>query len=1374
MSYIIKKSFAIVLTVALLTTSIPSGGFLKLEKVSAAVTPTFSLVKRYIKPAEHPTVKWEGIPLSGISSIRYRIAAYKHSDGTTSSTNTVGETSIGKPSKSAGEKALGIRTAGCYRVYMWAMYGTTKKYAVSSVVHVDSSAPGISTLAITPTTSTTAYNKTYPTLNKTTKEISETHLKSVEYNIDSGVWRSFHLATTTTVLNVPISTLGNSGPKKVNVRATDHSGNVSAVRAYNYYFDKDAPEVGDAYLESNGTKKGTDWFKKDETLDISFTGLKDSYATPNITATPLATAGITYAITSASVSTAPTADKYKIGTGFSITGDNTNGYTGKLKLAATDANLADGEYRIYLKFKDKAANERIVKLLYKKDATLPEGKIIPKDLAGKEITELFELTQILSSFSDKSSGISRARAEIDLGTEKVSDLFTDRTTSTLSYLDTMKLANGDYSLVLNVRDKAGNERIEKKNIKINNMIRNLYLSPKKASSSTSTIKIGWEYFDTEPVLEKIQFKEPTASVWNDVLLTPAQKAATDKSGELSVNVSAGDGEKKILVRGVDSKGNVGKEIAVKGYVGEPNELTEGQLKDGTNLVGKPSNITAISNFNSKTIVRWDKPQNFNDKTMSYSIYRDTYPNFIPNNDKTTGNLISEKRKLEYFYDMNIVYDKNQKLYYKVCAVKDGSTGLDASVRSSFSDEVNVRGYDYREFLKRLGEKDSYSYLDMELPNANVMVEKSQGNAFYTQTDAELPNEAMPISFFRVYNSQSNMKGAFGLGFSHNYDISLLSPGMGTGTDFDSAIVKDDTGAIVTFQKEGSGKFVSDKGMYYSLEKCSDAADKAKGTYKMLSKDNLKYYFDADGVLVREEDSNGNYVTLIYDKDTGKLIEILAQSGRKIQLSYGTGDNKDLISEITLPGDRKVTYSYQSKKLIKITKVSKTVGVANTENVLAYAGTTDTANLTTIKDAVGNVYSIAYDGTSKSAKATKLTYPDGTNLRLAYNGKATETTTQKYINSTYLSTVKDVFESSFGNLIESTDEAGNKSSFTHMDCLTESSTSESEFGKIETDIFKKQSVAKISKTAYDTKTENVDLEQDEDGSETEYKYNPIGDNEFTDDLPDELIETDADGEETSHTSLTYDSKGNELTSKDSATGEENLNVYCTATDFGGNFVGELKKETVKGEEGLTTITDYIYALDASTGNRTDTVTETAAGVSKRTVTTTDPLGNQTYLKDSTGDETSNTYDDFGRLIKTARKIGEKTETTTKSYNANGSLLKETSPTGIVTSHSYDKMNRVTATTITKGTTSKTTTTTRGYMGAIRINTGMGYVSVANPFVTKEYIKGDSTPISETYTDRLGRTVREKSGGIYTDYTYDKQGKVLTAYKIGQSEKNANAG
>ncbi|MGL4484273.1 MAG: DUF6531 domain-containing protein, partial [Anaerovoracaceae bacterium] len=387
--------------------------------------------------------------------------------------------------------------------------------------------------------------------------------------------------------------------------------------------------------------------------------------------------------------------------------------------------------------------------------------------------------------------IARARAEISLGAEKVRDIFTDRTTSTLSYLDTKDLANGDYSLVLSVTDKAGNERVEKKSIKISNMIRKLYLAPKKTSTAAATIKIGWEYFDTEPALDKIQYKEASAATWNETLLTAAEKAATEKSGELTLPVSAVEGEKKLVVRGVDNKGNIGKEITVKGYLGEPKELAEGQLKDGANLVEKPSNITAISNFNSKTIVRWDKPQNFT-TGMSYNVYRDTYPNFIPSNDKSSGNLISEKRKLEYFYDMNIVYDKNQKLYYKVCAVKDTSTGLDPSTRSSFSDEVNVKGYDYREFLKRLGEKDSYSYLNMELPNANVKVEKSQGNAFYSQRDAELTNETMPISFTRVYNSQSNMKGAFGLGFSHNYDISLLSPGMNTGTDFDTAIVKDDT------------------------------------------------------------------------------------------------------------------------------------------------------------------------------------------------------------------------------------------------------------------------------------------------------------------------------------------------------------------------------------------------------------------------------------------------------------------------------------------------------------------------------------------------------------------------------------------------------
>ncbi|MGL4483835.1 MAG: DUF6531 domain-containing protein, partial [Anaerovoracaceae bacterium] len=691
----------------------------------------------------------------------------------------------------------------------------------------------------------------------------------------------------------------------------------------------------------------------------------------------------------------------------------------------------------------------------------------------------------------------------------------------------------------------------------------------------------------------------------------------------------------------------------------------------------------------------------------------------------------------------------------------------------------VKGYDYREFLKRLGEKDSYSYLDLELPNANVRVEKSQGNAYYSQTDAELPNETMPISFSRTYNSQSAMKGAFGLGFSHNYDISLLSPGMNTATEFETAIVKDDSGSIITFQKEVGGKFVSDKGMYYSLEKIKETdADKGKGTYRMLSKDNLKYFFNIEGILVREEDSNGNFSTLEYDKDTGKLLDIVAQSGRKIQLSYGTGDSKDLVSKVTAMDKNglelgKVEYTYNNRKLVKITKVSKTAGVANTENVLTYSDSTDTSMLTGIKDALGNIYSIAYNGVGKTAKAIKLTYPDGTNLRLAYNGNNTETTTQKYINNTFLSSAKDLFESSFGNQIESTDEAGNKSAFTYMDCLTESTATSSEYAAIESGTLKKYHETKVSKTAYNTNTENVDQELGEDGSQTDFVYDTAGDNIYTDDLPDELIETDADGKIVSAEKLTYDSRGNELTSKDSVSGEENINVYCTASDFGGTFLGEIKKETLKGEDGLTTVTDYSYSIDGG-GNRTDMVTVAAAGVSNTTITTTDPLGNQIYLKDASGDITENFYDDFGRLTKTIRKIGEKTETSTKTYNANGSLIREVSPTGIVSTYSYDKMNKVVSTTIAKGSSSKTTQTIRSYLPKVTINTGMGYVSVANPYVTKEYIKGDSRPVSETYIDRLGRTVREKSGGIYTDYTYDKQGKVLTAYKIGQSEKAANAG
>ncbi|MGL4484632.1 MAG: hypothetical protein ACRCUS_06740, partial [Anaerovoracaceae bacterium] len=64
------RLLTVILSLILLITSIPAAAFLNTEPASAATAPSFSLVKRYIKTTEVPTIKWEGIPLSGISSIK--------------------------------------------------------------------------------------------------------------------------------------------------------------------------------------------------------------------------------------------------------------------------------------------------------------------------------------------------------------------------------------------------------------------------------------------------------------------------------------------------------------------------------------------------------------------------------------------------------------------------------------------------------------------------------------------------------------------------------------------------------------------------------------------------------------------------------------------------------------------------------------------------------------------------------------------------------------------------------------------------------------------------------------------------------------------------------------------------------------------------------------------------------------------------------------------------------------------------------------------------------------------------------------------------------------------------------------------------------
>lgn len=98
-----------------------------------------------------------------------------------------------------------------------------------------------------------------------------------------------------------------------------------------------------------------------------------------------------------------------------------------------------------------------------------------------------------------------------------------------------------------------------------------------------------------------------------------------------------------------------------------------------------------------------------------------------------------------------------------------------------------------------------------------------------------------------------------------------------------------------------------------------------------------------------------------------------------------------------------------------------------------------------------------------------------------------------------------------------------------------------------------------------------------------------------------------------------------------------------------------------------------------------------------------------------------------------------------------------------------MNRVIAESIQKGDLNKTWTTSYHY-GSVEINTGKGKETVEHVLITKE-TNPDNWLLAETYVDTLGKTVREKANGLYTDYVYDREGKVTFRCSLGSDPNNA---
>ncbi|MGD9252030.1 MAG: DUF6531 domain-containing protein, partial [Desulfobacterales bacterium] len=261
-----------------------------------------------------------------------------------------------------------------------------------------------------------------------------------------------------------------------------------------------------------------------------------------------------------------------------------------------------------------------------------------------------------------------------------------------------------------------------------------------------------------------------------------------------------------------------------------------------------------------------------------------------------------------------------------------------------------------------------------------------GNKYESATDISL---ATPfpggLHFVRHYNSQSELDGTMGFGWTHNYLISL----------------DPDHGENRIKIKQGDGR-----GIYFLFD---SAAMNYKGTlgentsvatdgltYTWKRDDSLSYIFNSEGVLLETQDAVGNKQVLTYDAE-GRLESISDEaSGRGLQLNYTPEGKIDHIAgplTDAVPDGIWVRYAYDNQNLVSV-QYADNAGFSYT-----YADPGDPHNLTRKEDIAGNlIASWAYDDQDR---ATYSAARDAENLMLAFIDENTTQTTDAYgIERTY--------------------------------------------------------------------------------------------------------------------------------------------------------------------------------------------------------------------------------------------------------------------------------------------------------------------------------------------------------------------------------------
>lgn len=780
-------------------------------------------------------------------------------------------------------------------------------------------------------------------------------------------------------------------------------------------------------------------------------------------------------------------------------------------------------------------------------------------------------------------------------------------------------------------------------------------------------------------------------------------------------------------------------------------------------------IAKVNNVaNEKTVkFMWNVNQTIQNTNDEYEVY-------VVN--KKTGKIVYSTN-----YDTesalsgnveNVVPLNTQDTYLAYVAKRDSGSTLESQLKDIQATSNSVFPQETSETVIAETQKGggNPSEADCNQQCYGDPVNSFNGEFFENYTDLSI-SSAIPFDFTRSYSTSSlTEKGAFGAGWTHNYNMKLT----GNGTSLANSTLyelQQENGAISNFAKVVVGsttRYVGSNNIQASF-----AYNATTNEYEFLRHQGTTYIFNTDGVLTKIQDRNNNYLTLIYTNS--KLTAVKNNVDKTLTINW----NGNRISSIT-DGTRIVTYQYDSSLNVNIVDLPETLGHKQ------YIYDTDN-RITSIIHPNGGAYRNYYNNDGQvekqsnplnqetlfsysktdNSKTTTITLPSGIIKKEIYNRIGQLVEQQMAVGTT--DEVNFLYEYDFtGQISKQTDPDGNIIQYTHDNKGSTTSVTDAlnrtirfTYNDLNQIVEMTNQLGQKTVNTYDA-AGNLLETKTPSGAVTKYEVNPNGTNSTL------TAPKDVANQTNKKISFGYDSNGH---------------VNSVTQPEGGSLT--MLNDNLGNPLTVTNPLDQkvFYTYDAF-----KRVTEVKQNNNSTNKTEYDNAGRVIKETDSLGRETTINYDLLDRVTSVTTILG----TVAYTYNIAGQLEKQTDIDSKETIYEYDKLGRVKSITDPKG--NKTinnyyvTSLLKSTTDALGKVTSYEYDEVGNLTKTIDALGNEtianydslnrvvSTTASNNYSESYeyntdGQLVKQTKAGIHhTKYEYDASGNLIkTIYPDTSTEE-----